>query len=203
GWSTALLPEADNGVGRGKWRSGELALRTDPISLRGWNFWRRREFATGPRKWRTRHPRSRPPVLPVPAWRMSPVENAGTRERVMVRGVERPTCEIALDRPPRQRYAAVPGEAFAAGRRLLGEVMEHVPPLGRLIADWVRLRTANRFHREAASLARQVGASWRDVVLANVSYDLMLATLGCSTVVLPTPRGPVVARNMDWWPEAV
>src|SRR5262249_37922713 len=41
----------------------------------------------------------------------------------------------------------------------------------------------------------------RDVVLANISYDLVLSAFGCSTVALPTPSGPVVARNMDWWPE--
>jgi hypothetical protein len=121
----------------------------------------------------------------------------------MVPWIERPSIDIDLDRPPAERYAAVPPEAFAAGKRLLASVMEQVPPLALLLADWVRLRTAGRFHREAVSLARQVGVSWRRVMLANVSYDLMLAALGCSTVVLPTPRGPVLARNMDWWPEQI
>ncbi len=63
------------------------------------------------------------------------------------------------------------------------------------------MRTAGRFHREAVALAGQVGADWRDVILANISYDLAIATFGCSTVALPTAEGPVVARNMDWWPE--
>ena len=40
-------------------------------------------------------------------------------------------------------------------------------------------------------------------MLANISYDLVLAYFGCSTVALPTPSGPVVARNMDWWPEDI
>jgi predicted choloylglycine hydrolase len=38
-------------------------------------------------------------------------------------------------------------------------------------------------------------------MLANLSYDLILGRLGCSTIALATPSGPVVARNMDWWPE--
>jgi hypothetical protein len=80
-------------------------------------------------------------------------------------------------------------------------VLREVPSVARLLADWGRLRTGNRFHAEAVGLARHVGASWREVMLANLSYDLMLAHLGCSTVALPTPHGPVVARNMDWWPE--
>jgi hypothetical protein len=34
--------------------------------------------------------------------------------------------------------------------------------------------------------------------MANLSYDLFLGLFGCSTVVLATPQGPFVARNMDW-----
>ncbi|HEX6983894.1 MAG TPA: C45 family autoproteolytic acyltransferase/hydrolase, partial [Planctomycetaceae bacterium] len=36
---------------------------------------------------------------------------------------------------------------------------------------------------------------------ANLSYDLVIASLGCSTVALATADGPVLARNMDWAPE--
>src|SRR5262245_623759 len=117
----------------------------------------------------------------------------------MVPWVERPVIEIDLGLPLARRFDAVPAEANACGRRLLDAVMANVPPAARVLADWVRLRTFNRFHREAVTLARKIGASWRAVVLANVSYDLMMATFGCSTVALPTPRGPVIARNMDWW----
>jgi hypothetical protein len=119
----------------------------------------------------------------------------------MVPWVERPTLDIDLAEPPSRRFAAIPTEAFALGRRLLDAVLREVPRGVRLAADWVRLRTGGRFQAEAVSLARQVNAGWRDVMLANISYDLVLASLGCSTVALPTPGGPVVARNMDWWPE--
>jgi hypothetical protein len=121
----------------------------------------------------------------------------------MLPWVERPTLDIDLDRPLKERYDGVPPEAVQEGRRLLAAVMEAVPPAARVLADWVRLRTANRFHYEAVSLARRIDVSWRDILLANVSYDLMLAYFGCSTVVLPTPSGPVLGRNMDWWPEDV
>jgi hypothetical protein len=40
-------------------------------------------------------------------------------------------------------------------------------------------------------------------MLANLIYDLAVASMGCSTIALATPEGPVLARNMDWWPEDV
>jgi hypothetical protein len=114
---------------------------------------------------------------------------------------ERPTFDFDLSRPVSELAATLPAAAVEAGGRLLGAVLPSIPRRARLAADWARLRTAGRFQREAAGVARLIGGSWRDVVLANVSYDLLLGTMGCSTVVLPTPSGPVVARNMDWWPE--
>ena len=115
--------------------------------------------------------------------------------------LERPTLSINLDQPLKKSLAAIPGEVIASAQRLLAAVMREIPPAARIVADAVRLRTANRFQAEAVAFAEIVGASWRDCVLANVSYDLMLAHIGCSTVALPTPSGPVLARNMDWWPE--
>jgi hypothetical protein len=121
----------------------------------------------------------------------------------MVPWIERPAIDVDLAEPIGQRYADVPQQAVAEARQLLAAVIDTVPPAARLLAHLVRARTANRFHQEAAGLARQVGADWRDLMIANISYDLLLATFGCSTLALPTPSGPVVARNMDWWPEAL
>ena len=119
----------------------------------------------------------------------------------MVPWVERPTIEVDLDKPLAKRFDSVPPEAIEAGRRLLAGVMAQVPAAARWLAYGVRIRTANRFQAETPALARLVQADWREVLLANTSYDLTLAFLGCSTVALPTPHGPVLARNMDWWPE--
>ena len=44
-------------------------------------------------------------------------------------------------------------------------------------------------------------SDWRSVVLSNVSYDIVLAIIGCSTVAIATSEGPVLARNLYWWPE--
>jgi hypothetical protein len=115
--------------------------------------------------------------------------------------VERPTLNFDLSRPVSDLAVTLPRDAVDAGRGLLRGILPSIPRAARLVADGVRLRTLGRFQREAVGVARLIDASWRDVILANVCYDLLLATMGCSTVVLPTPSGPVVARNMDWWPE--
>jgi isopenicillin-N N-acyltransferase like protein len=121
----------------------------------------------------------------------------------MLPWVERPTLKIDLDKPALRRFDGMPPDALAAGERLLAAVSESIPKGARMLAHAVRLRTLNRFHEEVVSLSRRIHADWRDVMLANISYDLLIATFGCSTIALATPGGPVVARNMDWWPEDI
>lgn len=87
------------------------------------------------------------------------------------------------------------------GRKLLEAVFNEIPPKVRFLADLVRIRTGNRFHAEVSAIARRAGVGWRDVLIANISYDLAVSWIGCSTAVIPTLDGPIVARNMDWWPE--
>jgi hypothetical protein len=56
-------------------------------------------------------------------------------------------------------------------------------------------------HRARFSQAAELlGADPVDLALAALSYDLTLGRLGCSTAVLATPAGPVIARNLDWVP---
>ncbi|UCG17229.1 MAG: hypothetical protein JSV19_04200 [Phycisphaerales bacterium] len=125
------------------------------------------------------------------------------KDGTMVPWVECPSIDIDLDRPVGERYADVPDEVFEKGRCLLRAIMQAMPPAARYLGDAVRLRTRNRFHAEARALAQHVGGDWRSVMVANVSYDLALSLFGCSTVALPTPDGPVLARNMDWFPERI
>lgn len=117
----------------------------------------------------------------------------------MIPWIERPTLEIDLAR--RAADIAIPPEAMAASRVLLMSVKEQIPPAARFLAQLARLRTFNRFHREMVAMARLADVDWHDLMLANLSYDLLLAQIGCSTIALPTADGPVLARNMDWWPE--
>lgn len=95
----------------------------------------------------------------------------------------------------------VPEKAREGGARLLEGVLKAAPAAARAVADVAALRTAYRFDAEIKALAKQLRLSWRNLYLANLAYDLMIAQLACSTMVVPTPAGPVVARNLDWWPE--
>lgn len=88
-----------------------------------------------------------------------------------------------------------------AGNDLLTAVLVDIPAIVAPAADWARLRTNGRFHGEMARVAEHSGRSWREVMLASISYDLLMLTFGCSTMALATPEGPVLARNLDWWPE--
>lgn len=89
----------------------------------------------------------------------------------------------------------------AAAKRLLAAVGEEIPKAARHLAVLVHLRTRGRFLREVRAAARLAGADWRDLTLANLAYDFVVSRYGCSTVALATPGGPLLARNMDWWPE--
>lgn len=114
-----------------------------------------------------------------------------------------PTISIDLAGPIERRYDAVPKEVVARGQRLLKTLSAQAPPFAAPLADLVRVRTRGLFHAEACALADSIGSSWRAVMLANLAYDAALAFYGCSTIALATRDGPVLARNMDWWPEAI
>ncbi len=67
-----------------------------------------------------------------------------------------------------------------------------------------------RFDPEVRSIARWVDVSWRRAMLGNIAPELALGRLaarpcpvgvpGCSTLLLATTSGPLMARNMDFWP---
>ncbi|HVK09745.1 MAG TPA: C45 family autoproteolytic acyltransferase/hydrolase [Gemmataceae bacterium] len=115
--------------------------------------------------------------------------------------VERPTLTIDVARVRRGEPADLPPAAVAEAQALLGEVLAMIPRKARVLAYWLALRTGNRFGREFKAAAQVIRGNPKDIALANLSYDLVVGALGCSTVALPTADGPVVARNMDWWPE--
>lgn len=57
-------------------------------------------------------------------------------------------------------------------------------------------------HAERATrFARVVGVDPLDLFCGNLAYDLVVGSaMGCSTMALPTADGPMLARNMDWFP---
>lgn len=89
----------------------------------------------------------------------------------------------------------------SAARRLLDSILLEFPDGVDQLAQAMRLRTSGRFMDEWRAAGAAVGLDWKRVALANVSYDLAILALGCSTLAAETAVGPVLARNLDWWPE--
>jgi hypothetical protein len=106
--------------------------------------------------------------------------------------------ECALARPP------YPAELVERSRALLAGVLSLMPagPAARVAAETVLARYPQHA-REVERCAREVGVAPVELALANLCYDLSMGLLGCSTLVLAGPDGPVVARNMDWVPEGL
>lgn len=115
--------------------------------------------------------------------------------------VESCAWDVDGNLPVSRRFAGVPPDVLPHARRFLAGLQQAFPSRRRFLADLVRLRTLNRFHAETVALARLLDTHWRDVMLANLGYDFTLSVMGCSTVALPTPSGPVLARNVDFQPE--
>ncbi|SMB81297.1 C45 family autoproteolytic acyltransferase/hydolase [Deinococcus hopiensis] len=56
-------------------------------------------------------------------------------------------------------------------------------------------------HAEAASLAAQIGLPVPFLLFGTLYYDAIKAALACTAFAVPTPDGPLHARNLDWWTE--
>ena len=112
-----------------------------------------------------------------------------------------PEFAINLDEPLDRRFDVVDSATVERTRGLLDSIREVIPPRALTLVPLLSMRTRGRFNREAKAIARIAEYDWRWIMLANVSYDLALANMGCSTAALATSDGPIVARNMDWWPE--
>jgi hypothetical protein len=100
-----------------------------------------------------------------------------------------------LDGPP------YPERLALASKRLLDDaagVLRQNPAAVALAGEVLGRQPEHRARIEPA--AQALGADPLDLMLATLSYDLMMGLYGCSTVVLATARGPVAARNMDWSP---
>ncbi len=110
------------------------------------------------------------------------------------------TITLDLDQPASQVAANLPQHAVSMTQQLFDSIMHHLPTGLQELALLADAQTQGRFKAEALWWAEILHRDWQDVLLANLFYELALA-LGCSTVALPSPEGPVLARNMDFWPE--
>lgn len=80
------------------------------------------------------------------------------------------------------------------------ELVSHSPAasqLARMVAAKFPVHAGRA--KQAAAI---VGVDPLDLLTATLCYDLLLgfSGMGCSTMAVATPAGPVLARNMDWVP---
>ncbi|WP_309387372.1 C45 family autoproteolytic acyltransferase/hydolase [Cerasicoccus frondis] len=107
-----------------------------------------------------------------------------------------------LGAPMHERLASHREVLAATANELLGEVSRQIleaAPKAIHLAHWVNVRTQFRYNCELKALSKLLGLDWRLGMMAGMAYELM--TWGCSTAAIATDEGPVLARNMDFWPE--
>ncbi|MCR9199949.1 MAG: C45 family autoproteolytic acyltransferase/hydrolase [Planctomycetaceae bacterium] len=111
---------------------------------------------------------------------------------------ESPVLTVALDEPATTRYEHVPESIRELGRNLLDGLATQLPQTPDPFLRHVIATTDGRFDAETRALADILTVPWQELTVANLAYDIAVSLFGCSTIALPTPSGPVVARNMDW-----
>ncbi|MFM9960454.1 MAG: hypothetical protein ACKV2Q_04430 [Planctomycetaceae bacterium] len=116
----------------------------------------------------------------------------------MLPWAECPSLTLNLDLPPQERIAEAADELLERSRQLLAAVQAEISGGQRWLADAVHLRTGDRFLAEMKANASRLDVDWRDLTLANLSYELVVGMFACSTIALPTATGPVLARNIDF-----
>ena len=96
-----------------------------------------------------------------------------------------------------------PAELVARSKNLLNATLNIFGQLG-LTTDAGALAFAKYpvHAQRATKVASVVGVEPVNLLTANLCYDLLLglSVIGCSTLALPGADGPVLARNMGWFP---
>jgi len=84
---------------------------------------------------------------------------------------------------------------FAVYQRDLGITPDVVAELSRPVVG-------KDYWSEMEGIALRAGVSIEAVVTGNLYYDALKAVLvGCTAFAVDTPKGPLHARNLDWWSE--
>jgi isopenicillin-N N-acyltransferase like protein len=96
-----------------------------------------------------------------------------------------------------------PANLVARSKSLLDATLNLFGQLGLTTDAGSRAFAKYPVHAERArAVAGLVGVTPVELLTANLCYDLLmgLSVMGCSTLALPGEDGPVLARNMDWFP---
>lgn len=114
-----------------------------------------------------------------------------------------PRITVDLDRHPHQRWEAL-RPCSAVAREFCQLYLKDLGGLGQFgsMVNAYRLAYVRRDHgQEIDALAEMCGLSSEEVLVANLYYDAIKVVLGCTAFAVDTPKGPLHARNLDWWTE--
>ncbi|VTR95610.1 Peptidase C45 acyl-coenzyme A:6-aminopenicillanic acid acyl-transferase OS=Deinococcus maricopensis (strain DSM 21211 / LMG 22137 / NRRL B-23946 / LB-34) GN=Deima_2897 PE=4 SV=1: AAT [Gemmata massiliana] len=96
-----------------------------------------------------------------------------------------------------------PADLVAKSKELLTATCGLFKRLGPVAHVVPHVFAKYKVHAERARTgAAVIGVEPVDLLAANLCYDLLMgaSAMGCSTLALAGPDGPVLARNMDWFP---
>ncbi|MFO0826365.1 MAG: C45 family peptidase [Gemmataceae bacterium] len=95
-----------------------------------------------------------------------------------------------------------PPELVARTKNLLQATLAITMPLGQSKSIASALFNKYPVHAERARVAATMGVEPLELFAGNLCYDGLagMLTMGCSTLALPGKDGPMLARNMDWFP---
>jgi acid ceramidase len=120
-----------------------------------------------------------------------------------------PTVALDLALPPTERWRGLAPHVGVA-RSLVDAYLRDLGLSDEVaVASWAEMLDDYRGSFVRADLAaeidvvaRMIGRSPHAVLVANLYYDLVRSVIGCTAFAIDGPRGPVHARNLDWWTEA-
>jgi isopenicillin-N N-acyltransferase-like protein len=96
-----------------------------------------------------------------------------------------------------------PPHLVARARNLMRATLGLLAELGAgTVAGWRAFHEYPVHAARAIRAAEHVGVDPVELFAATLCYDQFMGTgaMGCSTLALAGPSGPVLARNMDWFP---
>ena len=100
--------------------------------------------------------------------------------------------------------SGLPSNLIRNAKNLLETLADNFPAQHKMLAsEVIKKSTGNRYAAEAEAWASVIGCDSDDILIANCNYDLSCAgniNLLCSVLALPTSNGPIIGRNLDWFP---
>lgn len=119
-----------------------------------------------------------------------------------------PTITLDLSLAPAERWRELAPYVDVA-RALVDSYLRDLGVPGEsAIASWTEMLDDYRssfvrsdLAEEMDAIARMIGRSPHAVLVANLYYDLVRSVIGCTAFAIDSPKGPIHARNLDWWTE--